>query len=166
MWNQGFREMLCWKLWEAGIPCLPSEEHVMRSAGRHSAISTCSKAEVYIPRERLLPSALCGFAATEDLAVGTVYLEMGHLSTSKETEKLFLRVHSVGTRQPCWSLPRRVWRSRLEADDCIFLCKYHMSLNFLCWLKSFSIWTFSIQGTNERQESNDVAWELYLLPPE
>lgn len=83
--------------------CLSSEEQVVGSAGRHSAISARSGAEVHIPRGTLLPSTLFGFAAAEDLAVGTVYLEMGHLSTSKETEKLFLKVRSVGTRQPCWS---------------------------------------------------------------
>lgn len=80
----------------------------MGSAGRHSAISAHSRTEVHISGETLLHSTLCVFAAIEDRAVGTVYLEMGHLSTHKEMKKLFLKVDPVGTGQPCWSLPSRV----------------------------------------------------------
>lgn len=69
----------------------------------HSAICACSRAEVHISREMLLPSTLYDFVFAEDCAVGTVCLEGGHLSPLKETKEIFLKTHSAGSRQPCWS---------------------------------------------------------------
>lgn len=85
------------------IPCLPSEERIMGSASMHSAICARSRAEVHVSREMLLPSTFYVFAFAENCAVGTVHLEVGHLSTSEETKKVFLKAHSGGFRQPCWS---------------------------------------------------------------
>lgn len=75
------------------IPCLPSEERVMGSTGMHSAICACSRAEMHVSREMLLPSTLYVFTFAETCAVGTVHLEVGHLSTFTETKKVFLEAH-------------------------------------------------------------------------
>lgn len=65
--------------------------------------SVLSRAGVPISRAMLLPSTLHAFAFAEDCAAGTIQLKVGHLSTLKETEEVFLKAHSVGPRQPCWS---------------------------------------------------------------
>lgn len=75
----------------------------MGSVNMHSAICASSRAEVYISREMLLPSTLHAFAFAEDCAVGAVHLRVGHLSTLEETKEVFLKAHSVDSRQPCWS---------------------------------------------------------------
>lgn len=59
-----------------GIPCLPSEGHVMGCVSMHSAVCACSRAEVHISREMLLPSTLYAFGFAEDCAVGTVHLKV------------------------------------------------------------------------------------------
>lgn len=87
----------------SGIPCLPSEGCVVGSVNMHSDICASSRAEVHVSREMLLLSALYAFGFAEDCAVGTVHLKGGHLSTFKETKEVFLKAHSVGSRQPCWS---------------------------------------------------------------
>lgn len=66
----------------------------------HSAVCACSRAEVHVSTEMLLPSTLYIFAFAEDCAVGTAHLNVGHWSS--QGNKVFLQAHSVGLRRPCW----------------------------------------------------------------
>jgi len=79
--------------------------------GTLQSVLALGKRGGHTPGKMLIPSTHRVFAAAEDFAAGTVYMEMGHLPTSREMEKSFLKVHSVGTRQPCWSFQNRVcWK--------------------------------------------------------
>lgn len=80
----------------------------MGSTYKQSAISAVSRAEVHILGEVLLPLTLCVSAGAEDCAVGTVDLEMGHLSIHKEMKTIIAQCLLSGHQQPSWSLPSRV----------------------------------------------------------
>lgn len=71
-------------------------------------VLVCTLQSVLAPGQRCTPPGRCcslhpfiAFAFAEDCAAGTVQLKVEHLSTLKETEEVFLKAHSVGSRQPC-----------------------------------------------------------------